>query len=174
MSLIKTSRFLLKPITKEHLSFVFEGLSNTEVTKYYAVHFNSLEATEEQIQWYEDLRKNKTGEWWAIQNKADNTFLGAIGFCDFNKQEKQIEIGYWLLPKFWKKGIISECFPVVIDYGLFNFDIHKITAYVESENIESSKLLKKHNFRLKQQVIEKNNTKAETVLVNVFCLDLKK
>ena len=167
METISSLRFTLKTITTKHLAFIFEGLSDKIVTEHYGVHFNSLSETKEQINWYNNLLKDNTGKWWAIHAK-DNTFYGAIGFNDLNKQEQQIEIGFWLLPKFWKQGVISECLPLVINYAFSNFNINSIIAYVESDNINSSTLLEKNNFIKSKKHIQETNKNGEMVNLNIF------
>ena len=51
----------------------------------------------------------------AIRLKEEGDFAGAIGFNEWNKQERKAEIGFWLLPEYWKKGYVTEALPVVID-----------------------------------------------------------
>ncbi len=52
---IETDRFTLRQFTDDDLENVFAGLSHPEVTQYYGVRFDSLEATKEQMDWFKDL-----------------------------------------------------------------------------------------------------------------------
>jgi len=61
---IETVRTFLSPISDEDHAFIYKGMSNHEVTKYYSVHFDTLEDTLEQMRWYMELLENKTGIWW--------------------------------------------------------------------------------------------------------------
>ena len=163
MKSLNTSRFILNAVTEKHLPKIYEGLSNEKVTQYYAVHFNSLEATKEQMQWYYNLSENNTGIWWAITNNTDHTFLGAIGLNELDNTKKEIEIGFWLLPQFWKQGIISECLPFAIDYAFANFEIEAVIAYAETENKDSAKVLEKNHFLKSKEIIEEINHKGRPI-----------
>jgi len=45
---IETKRFILRQFTDNDLENIFQGLSNSEVIKYYGISFDNLEATKEQ------------------------------------------------------------------------------------------------------------------------------
>ncbi len=143
---LTTDRFLLRQFNHNDLKNVYEGLSHPDVIKYYGISFNTLEATEEQIKWFRDLEINETGIWWAICNKENLTFIGAGGFNDLEKENRKAEIGFWLLPENWGKGIMKEVMPVICNYGFKNLRLHRIEGFVESENSNCKNGLKKLDF----------------------------
>lgn len=49
---IRTDRLLLRQFEPDDIQYVFNGLSNPDVIKYYGINFNSLEATAEQMEWF--------------------------------------------------------------------------------------------------------------------------
>ncbi|MEO1574307.1 MAG: GNAT family N-acetyltransferase, partial [Pseudomonadota bacterium] len=59
-------RLQLRPIRPDDLKIVHEGLSDREVTRYYDVHFDTLEEARTQMQWFSRNERNGTGRWWAI------------------------------------------------------------------------------------------------------------
>lgn len=61
-------------------------------------------------------------------------FYGAGGFNGLSKEHKKAEIGFWLLPDFWKKGYMQEAFPVICNYGFEKLDLNRIEGFVDSEN----------------------------------------
>ncbi|MCH2177146.1 MAG: GNAT family N-acetyltransferase, partial [Lentisphaeria bacterium] len=89
----QTSRLQLRPIVDSDITFVFEGLSNPTVTKHYGVHFDTLAATREQMDWFKNLENTNMGIWWAICDLTTGVFLGTGGFCDFNEADQSAEIG---------------------------------------------------------------------------------
>ena len=113
---LKTDRFVLRQFDRTDLENVYKGLSHPDVIKYYGISFDTLEATKEQIKWFQQLEENETGIWWAICAKEDLTFLGAGGLNDLEKENRKAEIGFWLLPENWGKGIMKEVMPVICDY----------------------------------------------------------
>ena len=131
---ITTQRLLLRGFNDTDLENVFLGLSHPDVIKYYGISFKSIEATREQLSWFENLEKNSTGIWWAICSKDNTCFYGAIGFNNLDQPNKKVELGFWLLPKYWGKGIISECMPFVCNYAFAELKLHRIEAFVEMLN----------------------------------------
>ncbi|WP_291862618.1 GNAT family N-acetyltransferase [Marinilabilia sp.] len=131
---IESERFILRQFTVNDLENVYKGLSHPDVIKYYGISFDSLEATKEQITWFRDLEKNETGIWWAICSKDGKEFYGAGGLNDVDKEHKKAEVGFWLIPEFWGKGIMTEIMPLICEYGFKKLGLHRIEGFVESEN----------------------------------------
>ncbi|UJH90475.1 GNAT family N-acetyltransferase [Antarcticibacterium sp. 1MA-6-2] len=143
---IKTERLLLRQFQQDDLENVFYGLSHPEVIRYYGVNYKSLEETQKQIKWFRELDVTGTGIWWAITSLEEKQFLGGIGINSLNEDHQKAEIGYWLLPDFWGKGIIAEAGRELIQYAFKNLNLHRIEAYVEDGNQNSEKLLEKLDF----------------------------
>jgi ribosomal-protein-alanine N-acetyltransferase len=144
--ILRTSRYSLRPIVEDDIENIFKGLSNAEVVKYYAVSFNSLEATKEQMAWYRNLIETETGIWWTISLRKDNSFVGAIGFNDIERKSQSAEIGFWILPNYWRKGILSEVIPIVVDHAFTRLGLARIVGYVEKENQACRAALNKLGF----------------------------
>ncbi|HZZ75503.1 MAG TPA: GNAT family N-acetyltransferase, partial [Puia sp.] len=133
----KTGRLLLRQFKNADLKNVFLGLSHPEVTRYYGVHFKTLEETRKQIEWFAELEEKETGIWWAVCSSDDSIFYGAVGIYFLNSQLSKAEIGFWLMPESWGKGIIKESVLPVLDYGFGKMHLKQIEAEVETENVMS-------------------------------------
>lgn len=137
---------MLREIEEKDLAKVFAGLSHPEVIRYYGVSYTSLEATREQMDWFQE-----EGQWWwAICSPDNRVFYGAAGLNGLDPQKKKAEIGFWLLPQFWGKGIIAEVVPKLVEYGLKELDLHRIEAFVETENTLAKRVMDKLDFRLEK------------------------
>ncbi|MEQ8476499.1 GNAT family protein [Fulvivirga sp.] len=143
ISAIKTDRLLLRPIVKSDIGNIYNGLSNPEVIKYYGVCFDSLEATKEQMEWFEKSSQC----WWAICSLDNTQFYGAGGLNDISVPHKKAEIGFWLLPDYWRRGIMTEAIPLICDHGFDQLELHRIEGFVETENQSSKHTLEKLGFR---------------------------
>lgn len=143
---LRTSGFLLRKFEESDLENVFSGLSHPEVIRYYGVSFSTPEEALEQMKWYEELEGTGTGRWWAICSADGSDFLGAAGFNNLNKIHRKAELGFWLLPQYWNKGIIQETVPHVLQYGFKSMDLHRVEALVETGNSNSAKALLKLGF----------------------------
>jgi len=143
---MQTKNYYLKEIVSTDIENIHKGLSNPEITKYYDVHFETLEATQEQMNWYHDLKKNGTGIWWGIYGQDDQLFRGAGGFNDLDKFHKKAEIGLWLLKEYWGQGILKEVMPLLFKQGFTTLGLNRIEGYVVSENSKCKRALDKINF----------------------------
>jgi len=72
---LASDRLLLRQISEKDTPNIYKGLSDKEVTKYYGVSFETLQATTEQMTWYNDLVQNQTGIWWAICSPDNEIFM---------------------------------------------------------------------------------------------------
>ena len=144
---ILTSNYTLRRFTQNDLENVFKGLSHPKVISYYGVSFTTIEETQKQIDWFLQIEQENTGRWGAITSKDHSQFIGAIGFNYWQQEHRKAEIGFWLMPEFWKKGVIREVSPVMIAYGFKEMKLHRIEAEVESENNASKKALEALGFR---------------------------
>jgi ribosomal-protein-alanine N-acetyltransferase len=145
---IATERLLLRSFRQTDLENVFYGLSHPDVIQFYGVHYNSLSATQAQMDWFAALEKDKTGQWWAICSADDAVFYGACGFNGWSHQHQKAEIGFWLLPEHQGKGIMNEAMPIICHYAFKTMGLHRIEAMVETPNTASKKVLEKAGFML--------------------------
>ena len=138
----KTERILLREIENSDIDSVFKGLSNPDVIKHYGVSYHSLEETKEQMEWFAGAKQ----QWFAICSVDGNEFYGAGGLNDITKEHKKAEIGLWLLPENWGKGIMKEVMPLICNYAFENLKLHRIEGFVDSDNINCKKAMSKLDF----------------------------
>ena len=145
--IIKNDRLLLRPFVEHDLANVFKGLSHPDVIKYYGVSYKTLEETKAQMKFFADLEKNETGMWWAVCSIDNTTFYGGSGFNKVNKEHQKGEIGFWLIPDFWGKGIMLEAIPLICHFGFDQLGLHRIEGIVETENTNCKKIMTKLDFQ---------------------------
>lgn len=145
--MLQTNRFELRVIVDDDINNVYRGLSNPEVIKYYGVSFMTLESTREQMEWYANLLATKTGIWWGIYTKDTNEFCGAGGLNDVDAQHRKAEIGFWLLPEYWGRGILKEVMPHIFDYGFEDLHLNRIEGFVDGGNDKCKRAIEKVNFK---------------------------
>ncbi len=143
---ITTQRFLLRPIVADDMENIYKGLSHPDVIKYYGVSYHSLAATQEQMDWYAQLENNKTGAWFAIVSPDNQIFYGAAGLNNLQAQHKKAELGFWLLPEYWGKGIVPEVVPAICKYAFEELQLHRIEALIETLNTNSKTVMRKLGF----------------------------
>ncbi len=144
---LDSARLALRQIKAGDQYHIFEGLSHPQVIQYYGVSFETYEATEEQMEWYELLWQEQSGIWWAICDKDRQQFLGACGYNEYQAEHRKIELGYWLLRQHWGQGYIQEALPVIISFAFKQLKVERIEAFVETGNKASDKVLLKQGFK---------------------------
>ena len=142
----KTQALLLRRFIESDIEFVFLGLSNPAVITHYGISFKNLAETKLQMEWFKDLELKGTGAWWAIFDAEGKEFYGAAGLNNLSKEHRKAEIGFWLLPSFWGKGIIQTAVDLVCAYGVEQAGLHRFEAFVESGNKNCKSLMNKLNF----------------------------
>lgn len=144
---LSTERLLLQPIVPEDQPFIFEGLSHPDVIPFYGVRYSSLEETGRQMDWYAALLREGTGVPWKIVNRQSGCNMGVIAYYFYKPEHRKAEVGFWLLPQFWKKGFISEALSAVVAYCKNEKAMHRLEAFVEEGNEASGRVLEKAWFR---------------------------
>lgn len=136
----------LRRIHRRDVDAIFAGLSNPQVIAHYGVSYQSLEATDEQMRWYDELLERREGIWWGIALPGRDELVGACGFNDWSHADRSLDIGYWLMPEHWGRGLMQTCLPVIIRFALGTLGVHRIHADVEPENPASARLLERLGF----------------------------
>lgn len=167
---METSKYILREIQDSDIENIHKGLSNPEITKYYDVHFDTLEDTKEQMEWYRNLKKEGTGIWWGIYDKHNNQFCGAGGFNSLEKDNQKAEIGLWLLKDFWGKGILKEVMPKLFELGFTDLNLNRIEGYVVSENTKCKNALEKINFTYEGTMRECEIKNGEKINVDFYSI----
>jgi len=149
-----TERLHLRLIQPADADFILQGLSDERVTQYYAVHYHTPEAVQEQMRFYENLLAQGTGAWWAFSLAGQQELIGACGLNSIAPEHRKGEIGFWLLPDYWGAGYVAEAARAVLGYAFEQMQLNRIEAIVEDGNIQSEKLLEKLGFSFEGRLRE--------------------
>ncbi|MBD9656459.1 GNAT family N-acetyltransferase [Pseudomonas sp. PDM12] len=135
----------LRCIRADDIEQVYAGLSDPRVIAHYGVSYSSLAATREQMLWYAQLLADEAGIWWALADN-DDVLIGACGFNDWHHEYRRIEMGYWLLPDYWRRGLLQQALPCILRHALQAMGVHRIHLDIEPENVASWRLAEKLGF----------------------------
>ncbi|MGN6530993.1 MAG: GNAT family N-acetyltransferase [Ginsengibacter sp.] len=145
---IKTERLLLRRLTKDDSVQIFKMRSDTNVMKF--IGKNPITTMQEALDFYNlvnDSLENNTGITWAMTLiNSPEKMIGTIGLWRLKKEHFRGEIGYMLLPGYWKKGLAKEAVLKVNEYGFNEMKLHSIEAHINPQNTASAMLLEKTGF----------------------------
>ena len=84
---------------------------------------------------------------WSVVEKENGTIIGicGIGHNDYPGAECT-DLGYYICPKWRKKGIATECIEIVLDYAKNYLEFPLICAIIKEENRISRGILRKFGF----------------------------
>lgn len=144
---LQTEKLILRKLSLDDTKEIFSLRSDDEVNKY--LDRPKANDADDVIAF---INKVSIGiakdKWiyWAICFKDNPKLIGTICLWNINEEENKAEVGYELLPESQGRGIVTEAFSSIVDYGFNILEVSKIEAYTHKENIASTKLLEKFGF----------------------------
>lgn len=145
--IIETERLILKGFSPDDMKHIFEGCSKPEIKKILG------HRTEEDYQKEESKYRNGYASYnrsfllFLLADKASGTIIGRCGIHNWNAEHRRAEAGYVMEDEQYKrKGLMSEAFGAVIDYGFDKLSLHRMEALVGTGNIPSLRLMEKYGF----------------------------
>jgi len=148
----ETERLFIRPTTLEDAAFILElfnspkwrkfiGDRNIKTVKHAKVYISN------KIQ--PQLEKSGFSNYTVIR-KADGFKIGSCGLYDREGLDN-IDIGFAFLPKFEKKGYAFEATSEIKRAAKEEFELRDLSAITLEENLDSTRLLEKLGFKLKNK-----------------------
>lgn len=128
---IETQRLKMIPCKPEHLQMLEE--QQYENGPEIMVYLKSLREDPELLAW---------GHWLVIE-KMSGQVIGDAGFKGQPNADREIEIGYGLLERYWNKGYATETVNGLIEWAFNTGKVEKVLAETEPDNVGSIRVLEK-------------------------------
>ncbi len=145
---LKTERLALRKLSPDDANEIYFLRSDEDINKYIdRLKATSIEDANNFINKTNHAIENNECIDWVIAFKDDSRLIGSICLWNFSIAENKAEVGYELLPDFQGKGIAQEALSAVIVFGFEVIRLKTIEAYTHKENLQSTKLLEKFNFK---------------------------
>ncbi len=145
---LTTKRLVLRKLNADDAHQFFNLRSNDQVMKHIGKNpMTSMNEAHDFIKMINDLLESNSGITWAIALKEEPAnLIGTIGIWRLIKEHYRGEIGYMLLPQYWRKGLTKEAILKVINYGFNELKLHSIEGHITPLNIVSAKILESTGF----------------------------
>ena len=145
---LSTARLRLRRISMADHPTLFKAMSDPRVIQFYGSSYQTPEETRSLMDWFEFNFDHGLGLWWAIcLQDAPTRMIGACGIHDWDQQHHAAELGFWLLPEYWKQGLMRECLQTLLPFCFSDLNLHRLQARIERENIASQQLLEREGFQ---------------------------
>lgn len=174
MSILKTNRLLLRPLTPLDAEAMFKNWTYDERAARYCTWYphKSIKETEMLLKMYLDQKEKGFEYRWGIELRETKELIGVIDVVDLLDDNKTAVIGYVLGFEFWNKGFATEALSAVIK-KLFAEGIETIEARHHIDNIASGKVMEKCGmiFTHSDKTKRKFNS---TEMCDILCYEIKK
>ncbi len=147
---IQTKRLALQKYKASDFEAFCNIVCNDEVMKNISGKGNTRIVTKEKFEWV--LKTNQENEYYGLYKVILIESSEVIGFAKITPFEEDCyEIGYALLPPFWRKGFTAEMINNLTNHCMEYLSDKKIMAIVNIENIASLNVLEKCNYTIYEE-----------------------
>jgi RimJ/RimL family protein N-acetyltransferase len=146
---INDGNLCLRKISKDDTEFVFNSLNNKELITYLALGpLETYEHSKRLIKgylryWNSSLQYNYIIE---LQKGGVKVKIGSISLWNVNWQHQRAQIGIWLIPSFWNKGLGEKSLNLLKNIAFNHLKINRLEAYIAIENKKSIYLFERCGF----------------------------
>ncbi|WP_186577121.1 GNAT family N-acetyltransferase [Aquibacillus kalidii] len=147
MPYIKTNRLTIITFTVQMIEAALNGREELEkIVDYNVADEYPLDVYKQFFPYKIDRFSNfpEENEWEGIIiHNEDNCIIGDMGFKGGPDEKGEMDIGYSIVPSYQGKGYATEMAIAMVEWGLRQPDVKKITASCSDHNTASIKVLTK-------------------------------
>jgi RimJ/RimL family protein N-acetyltransferase len=152
MIFASSDRLLLRRPVPNDLEAMLVGWSDPEMTRYTGTRPDVRGFLTQLIADMQAKRPGETdpgGPWYqfVVERKEDGAVVGDLGAGFGVPGERQVELGYRILPSFQGRGYAREAVAALIDHLVAEHAVHRFVGVAASSNQRSIALLRSLGFR---------------------------
>lgn len=152
MIFVETERLMLRRPRDADLDALMPGWADPEMTRY-TVRRDDPRAFLKQL--IADMQAKQPGgaapggPWYqfVMERRADGAVVGDIGVGFDVPGERQVELGYRILPAHQRNGYVREALTALIPWLIDAHRVHRFVAVAAAENVASVKIIRALGFR---------------------------
>ena len=146
---INDGNLFLRKISKDDVEFVFNSLNVKNLTSYLSIGpLKNLEHSRRLIKGYLKYWDNNLQFNYVIEvQEVNKAKIGSISLWNINWQHSRAQIGIWLIPSFWNKGLAEKSLNLIKNIALNHLKMNRLEAYIAVENKRSIVLFEKCGFK---------------------------
>jgi len=155
MKVLETERLVLRHLTLDDAEFILGLVNEPSWLRYIG---------DRGVRTIEDARQYlRTGPLASYQQFGFGLYLieqkesgVPVGICGLLQRETldDVDVGFALLPQFWRKGYAFESAAAVIEHGRDDFGLRRVVAITSPDNHGSIQLLEKLGFHFERRLGE--------------------
>ncbi|SRR6267378_92231 len=146
---LRGSKVYLRPLERTDLNETYLGwLNDPEVTRY--LETGVFPATYQDLEkFYDGVTGSKTDVIFAIADRKTHRHVGNVKLGPINWVHRRALLGIMIGEKgFWGKGVGEEATRLMVEYGFFRLNLHRIGLGVFEEHQPAIRCYEKIGFKL--------------------------
>ncbi|HEY2882940.1 MAG TPA: GNAT family N-acetyltransferase, partial [Pirellulales bacterium] len=93
---------------------------------------------------------------WMFHSKANDRFVGRGGLRNvFVGGHDEVEVGYALMPEFWKQGLATEIAQASAEIGFKQCELPELVSFTLPTNFASRRVMEKVGFQFERDIVYK-------------------
>ena len=145
---LETERLILRDYEESDRESYFK-LKSDPRTMYYLQDirlYTEVEAEEDFANVLQDMKSDDRKFYFLhMELKDSHEQVGSVGYTvtENTPVGKLVHAGYFIYPKFWNHGYVTEAFKKVLEFAFLENDVFRVTTGCLAENVGSEKVMKK-------------------------------
>lgn len=148
---LRTPRLVLRPLDVTDVDGLWPYVSNPELPRYmtWSAHRDRSETRAFVEMRVRGMAEDRNAAWVVEQ---DGAVAGLVGLDEIlrdvgARRFDRCEIGWWVAPPLWGRGICTEAARAIVDFAFGPLGMHKVTVGCVEENLASRRVIEKLGFR---------------------------
>ena len=152
MTFAETERLVLRRAREEDLEPLLLSWADPDMTRYTGVRDDVPGFLARMIAEMQEKQPGDTGAngpWYQyiLERRSDGAVVGDLGAGFGVPGERQVELGYRILPAFQRQGYAVEALAGLIDHLITEHEIHRFVGVAAAPNAPSIAVLRSLGFR---------------------------
>jgi RimJ/RimL family protein N-acetyltransferase len=138
----------LERLGESHLAAVAEMTKDPDVLRFTRVPVPVPAGWErEWLAFYDEGREAGTREAFAVVDAADGSFLGLALAFGIDRDGRQLELGYVVVPQARGRGVATEALRLLTEWAFAELDALRIELWISADNDGSKRVAERAGYR---------------------------
>jgi len=142
---IETARMRLRFLDDSDADVVHRQFSDSDMCEFFSEPPCDMDEARGIIEHYQNP-EGKGHLRYGMFNKETGEFIGTLGYHYWDRELRQVEIGYDVWKDFWKQGYMSEALPVLLKICFEHLQVDCIYILAHPKNEGSLASVRKYGF----------------------------
>ncbi|KAF0242110.1 MAG: ribosomal-protein-alanine [Planctomycetota bacterium] len=145
---IHTERLLLRPLTFADVPLLFDAIDSSRQFLSRRLPWAESVRGHADLRVFVDKCQRRNGEGEAHRGifEPDGRLAGHMSIEECVPARRSGELGYWIREDRAGKGYATEAARALLAWGFRQLELHRVTAYVDTDNPTSARVLEKCGF----------------------------